>query len=338
MTPEPMVPSLDKLLDIVASGLGAVASPTLATWTAKQQAKALQIQTQGIVDSLQIFTAFESTFPELASTILDVRYETGKDKNISQKVHFQSEKRLRNFQSVSVKTAVELGDKCVPDRELDHDWIARFFNYIQDVSPEEMQSLWAKVLAGEIERPGRVSVRSLSILRNLDQHAAMLFKKLCSVCISDLSDDMRILDARVLDLGNSPYKNGLGKFGLSFDDLNLLNEHNLIISNYESSYPMGYCIGKTESNTNGQKLKIHRPFFFQSRHWALVPIMQIPAGNEFRVGGVALSQAGKELCGTIEHESLPKYHSDLERYFASCGLVLTEVGSPDQHTIDIDVI
>ena len=67
---------------------------------------------------------------------------------VRQRVQFQEEKRHRNIGSVVGQTAELLGEKDVPDQEPDHDWTARFFNYIQDVSSEEMQLLWAKVSGG----------------------------------------------------------------------------------------------------------------------------------------------------------------------------------------------
>ena len=65
--------------------------------------------------------------------------------DITQSIEFQGRKRLTNARFVVEDAADELGDKEVPDHELDPDWAARFFNDIQDVSSEEMQSLWAKV-------------------------------------------------------------------------------------------------------------------------------------------------------------------------------------------------
>ena len=88
------------------------------------------------------------------STASDVRGEIDIAETVRQRIQFQEEKRHGNIGSVVGRAAEELGQKEVPDREPDHDWTARFFNYIQDVSSDEMQSLWAKVLAGEIERPG----------------------------------------------------------------------------------------------------------------------------------------------------------------------------------------
>ena len=135
---------------------------------------------------------------------------------LPQSIEFQGRKRLTNARSVVEDAADELGDKEVSDHEPDPDWAARFFNDIQDVSSEEMQSLWAKVLAGEVERPGSTSIRTLSILRNLDQTAARLFGKLCSACVSLRLDGDQVIDARVPSLGGNAATNALQKYWTRF--------------------------------------------------------------------------------------------------------------------------
>ena len=170
MDPNPMVRAFDKLLDYTASGIGAVAGPMLAPWRARREAAALRIAAQGEADALRIIAAAQSEARDtLVSTATDVRGEIEITETVRQRIQFQEEKRHRNTGAVVGQTAELLGDNDVPDQEPDHDWTARFFNYIQDVSSEEMQLLWAKVLAGQIEQPGSVPIRALSILRNLDQ-------------------------------------------------------------------------------------------------------------------------------------------------------------------------
>ena len=154
--------------------------------------------------------------------------------DITQLIEFQGRKRLANTRSVVEDAADELGDKEVSNHEPDHDWTARFFNDIQDVSSEEMQSLWAKVLAGEVEKPGSTSIQTLSILKNLDQATARLFGKLCSICISLRLDGNQFIDARVPSLGGNAGSNALQEYGLDFGNLNVLNEHGLVISDYNS--------------------------------------------------------------------------------------------------------
>ena len=216
----------------------------LAPWQACREADALRIATQGEADSLRIIAAAQSDARDaLASNASDVRVEVDIAETVRQRIQFQEEKRHRNIGSVVGQTAEQLGDNEVPDQEPDHDWTARFFNYIQDVSSEEMQLLWAKVLAGQIEQPGSVSIRALSILRNLDQASAKLFQVLCSACITLAPDGMHIIDARVPSLGRNVGENSLQRFGLPYHNLNILNEHGLIISDYDSWSDMKMCIG-----------------------------------------------------------------------------------------------
>ena len=72
--------------------------------------------------------------------------------------------------------ADELGNKEVQNHDLDHDWVARFFTDMQDVTSEHMQRIWAKILSGEVETPGRTSLHTLSVLKNMTQRDAKLFE------------------------------------------------------------------------------------------------------------------------------------------------------------------
>ena len=328
-----MVRALDKLLDYTASGIGAVAGPMLAPWKARREAEARRITARGDADALRIIAGAQVEAREaLESTDVDVQGEISIAETVSQRIQFQEEKRHRNIGSVVGRAAEELGDKEVPDQEPDHDWTALFFNYIQDVSSEEMQSLWAKVLAGEIERPGGVSIRGLSILRNLDQATANLFQRLCSCCVMYITAG-HIDDARVPSLGRNVGENSLRQFGLSFGELNILNEHGLIISEYNSWYDMKMCIGISTPGLGQQNAILRSPFRFEYRHWVLVSSDQRTLGSEYRVSGVALTQAGKELSQIVACEPVPEYHQALASFFASQNLAMTEVFSPDAHVI-----
>ena len=106
------------------------------------------------------------------------------DRNdIIQRLEFQERKRLANIGSVVENAAKELGDKEVPDHEPDPDWTARFFDCVQDVSSEHMQKLWARVLSGEVESPGRTSLRTLDTLKNMTRRDAELFEGIAGLVI-----------------------------------------------------------------------------------------------------------------------------------------------------------
>jgi hypothetical protein len=65
----------------------------------------------------------------------------------------------------------------------DFDWFVRFYEAGGGISNEEMQDIWAKILAGEINNPNTYSLRTIEVLKNLNQQEAKLFKEICPKCI-----------------------------------------------------------------------------------------------------------------------------------------------------------
>ena len=257
------IPAIEKLVDYSASGIGSVAGPMVASWKARQEANAKVLEAKGEVDAQKILvegqaatmgiiaTAQASARSVLVSPDANVRGELDLSTMVRQRIQFQEEKRQSNIESVVRQAASELGDKHVEDHEPDHDWTARFFNDIQDVSTKETQRLYARILAGEVERPGSTSTKTLSILTNLDRPTATLFRTLCSACMSLFADTDRVLEARVLSLGGDASQNALKKFGLSFDSLNVLNEHGLVIADYRSWYDIAHCYKRETRKASG---------------------------------------------------------------------------------------
>ena len=86
-----------------------------------------------------------------------------------------------------------------------------------------MKSLFGKVLAGEIRRPTSYSIKTIKLMAQLDNRAAVLFRLLCSLSISLRFSNSNILDARVVSMGNAS-ADSLQAYGLPFDELNILQE------------------------------------------------------------------------------------------------------------------
>ncbi len=279
----------------------------------------------GDADILQIRAKAHAEAREmLVSNQVSVTGELEIADTVSQRIAFQERKRQANISSVVEQTASELGDKSVPHSEPDHDWTARFFREVQDVSSEEMRSLWARVLAGEIERSGSTSVRTLSVLKNLDQGTADLFRKLYSACVFLTIPDSQntIIDARVPSLGKNAAQNSLRPYGLGFSELNRLNEHGLIISDYNSWYGYELVLGIEVGN---QKPPVRLPFMFQDQRWVLVPTELGKQKKELKLLGVALTGAGKELSRVVELVPLPEYARALNGYFLREDLQMIQV-------------
>ena len=334
------IPAIEKLLDYSASGIGSVAGPMLASWKAFQEAKAKAIAAKGEVEAQRILTEGQATTMDIIATaqanarsILvspnsNVQGQLDFAHTVTQRIQFQEEKRQSNIETVVRKAASELESKEVENHEPDHDWTARFFNDIQDVSTEEMQQLYAKILAGEVERPGSTSIKALSILKDLDRSTAMLFRTLCSASISI---------SPVLSLGGDATQNSLTKFGLSFDKLNILNEHGLIIADYKSWYDIRVCISTVATSQKQERVVVRCPFEYQDRYWVLEPTASRETGAEYRVSGVSMTKAGRELLRVVRCQPIPGYGQELEAFFTSQGFVMAEVDSALPQIVNTDL-
>ena len=109
------------------------------------------------------------------------------------------------------------------EKVIDDDWLNSFETEARQKSTEEMQLRFGRVLAGEIKQPGSYSIKAVKILSHLDQNTAALFKKVCSACIVlGVPNSEYVIDARVPSLGSNAGSNALKKYGLGFDQLNVL--------------------------------------------------------------------------------------------------------------------
>ena len=70
--------------------------------------------------------------------------------------------------------------------QVSDDWLLRWRDCAANVSSDELQSLWGKVLAGEVKAPGRYSLRTLEFLRNLSQNEARAIERLSAFVVSDV--------------------------------------------------------------------------------------------------------------------------------------------------------
>lgn len=59
------------------------------------------------------------------------------------------------------------------------DWLMRFFDAVGNISNEDLQQLWGKILANEIVKPKACSLRTLDMIRNMSPEEAKAFSSLC---------------------------------------------------------------------------------------------------------------------------------------------------------------
>jgi len=86
--------------------------------------------------------------------------------------------RQENMEEITKKALPQLESESDPSR-MEDDWITNFFDKSRIVSDNDMQGLWARVLAGEANSPGTYSRRTVNFLGDLDKRDAELFLALC---------------------------------------------------------------------------------------------------------------------------------------------------------------
>ncbi len=327
------IPALEKLIDYTASGIGSVAGPMLATWRARREAEALRISTQGEADSMRIIAEAQADARSLlVSSDSTMSGELNLAQTVNQRIQFQEEKRQRNIASVVRQAADELGDKEVPDSDTDHDWSSRFFGDVQDVSSVELQQLWAKVLAGAIERPGSTSLRTLGILRNLNRTTAEFFLKLAPLCVT-VQDAVfphsgvecsTIILSFDTTFGSGTYRQQ-PEFGIEYQSLNLLIEHGLI----QDDYNLALWFNTPALISDVRKAIIrHLPITvrYQNEHWLLsegedgLKALFLPC--------IALTRPGVELLQVLEVEPDLEHSAKLNAFLEGSGLSMTRLESP----------
>lgn len=105
---------------------------------------------------------------------------------------FDSTRRILNLRAIAHLTEEELGkaSQSSASSTVDDDWLTRWKVGASDVSDEQMRALWAKLLAGEVSTPGRFSLRTVDLLRNLNKSDA----EKIAICASFALEDFIVYD------------------------------------------------------------------------------------------------------------------------------------------------
>lgn len=78
-------------------------------------------------------------------------------------------------------------ESSLSDAMIDADWIHRWRDSVSNVSSEDMQRLWGRLLAEELTKPGAYSLRCMDFIKNLTRDEALLIERLSKVCFMEAS-------------------------------------------------------------------------------------------------------------------------------------------------------
>lgn len=175
---------LTRLIDVVSDGIGAVSRPYLIRRDAAARADEIRLiagALKEVAEQHQLPVTYRDGEIEVwqkpEDNTLTLEATTASTRALS-RLDFQERKRQANIENVTSVAAAELtGEVEVPEEKPDEDWVTRFFSAAQDISSEQMQDLWGRILAGEILRPGTYSLRALEAMKNLTAADATLFQE-----------------------------------------------------------------------------------------------------------------------------------------------------------------
>ena len=142
-------------------------------------------------------------------------------------------------------------------------------------------------------------MRTLSILKDLNEITARLFSRFCSAAVYLKSRDGEIFDARVSSLGRDAAQNAIAKYGFGFGQLNQLNEHGLIISDYNSYYTYVVSADSVDSG----ECELHH----QDVSWDWIIARKDVKEKNVTLRGVAMTVAGTELSRVVTPEPMTEY-------------------------------
>ena len=211
------------------------------------------------------------------------------------------------------------------------DWFDVYRREATDRSEGELRQAFVRILAGEIERPGTFSVRTLRVLGMLDRGTASLFRKAVSVSTrleipymdGRLSGYPR--DVRIPAVGGSLDQNCLAEHGFDYRALTALTEAELLHPEFSSSADYGPISPTNPTRPNDQIPMVH-----QGRMWLLIPLSADRQGKPVGVTGAMFTRSGRELLTIVDIEEKPEFTEQLQQHFASQGYSMVPYEVPDR--------
>jgi hypothetical protein len=186
-----------------------------------------------------------------------------------------------NLETIAAAAIPHLNVDSKPDK-IDDDWLAHFFDHAKKVSDKDMQTLWAKLLAGQINAPGTFRKSVLQTVSFLEKEDANLFVKLCQ-----FEFDIGGFTPVIFDVQGEIYN----KHGITFDTISHLDDIGLITFNSIAAFSR---IGMPEKFQIG----------YGSEKYSVV----MPEGvKDFEFGHVMLTTAGRQLAPLSNTPAIPEF-------------------------------
>jgi hypothetical protein len=240
--------------------------------------------TRAFIDKVTGFSIsrWEAEGEVVRQQILD-EYNDAKKNGVNGVAKATELRQAANLINVAAKSAAYIDQDNKASPSIDNDFFWNTIEFAKTVSNEEVQDLLAKILAGEYNKQGTYSLRTLQILKNLDSELLDSFKEICSLVINGHTIPRQVFN---LDKGLSSRPD--------YQDFQTLQSLGLILPNEMSL--------KTTRNKS-----ISIPY----QDKLLIFITDRPSDDTVSIPGYyALSSSGNEIFRLIK----PKFNKDYYKW------------------------
>lgn len=195
---------IDKLVEVVSNAVGKISKPYFdrkdvdtrayeIEKLAEARAKGIKSIATAVKENYDLTggisyndeqIAINSPKEIISETKQEIVIAPSIDERTTDRVDYQESKKQLNIENVTAFAAEELkNEPPISDEPVDEDWSTRFFKIVEEISNEEMQALWGRILAGEVKQPKSYSLRTLELIRNLSKSEADTFMKVAKYSI-----------------------------------------------------------------------------------------------------------------------------------------------------------
>ncbi|MBE9728988.1 DUF2806 domain-containing protein [Escherichia coli] len=138
-----------KLIEKISDAIGVLYEPTRIRKKAKAEAEAERTE---LISRLEL---------------------EGIEKRAVERFLKRETKRQENIENITMQAAQSLSESDNVS-DIDEDWIEAFFRECEDISDEQMQMLWGRILSEEAKSKGSFSRRTLKLLSTISKEEANL--------------------------------------------------------------------------------------------------------------------------------------------------------------------
>lgn len=219
-----LVSPCEKLINAVHETVGKMYEPRYIK--RKVDAKAYEIQkiSQALSEASDVPIVYDKGDLTMNTTDFDELV-----KRAGNRLAYQELRKQTNIEMVISNAYYDLeNEDPVTNEPIDQDWLNRFFNSVEDISNEQMQYLWAKILAGEIKKPSSFSMRTLNVLKNLTQREAELFKNISPYIFTCPGNDEKSFTDYFLPSSDTLINDMIEDYCVPFPDILTLIEAGII--------------------------------------------------------------------------------------------------------------